>query len=83
MAQSVERIKKRRIIMKLKELLKGREKLKEYDELSKWKDYFDRNVIVARGDGKPYEFIVEQLPDRIKEIITNALEAEIAKLDEK
>lgn len=68
--------------MTLKELLKGRKKLKEYDDLSKWKDYFDRNIIVARGDGKPFEYIVEQLPDRIKDIITTALEAEIAKLDE-
>lgn len=81
--------------MKLKELLKGRKKLREYDELSKWKDYFSRfdtrlslRMSPQEGEEMGWDkfalaaFPGLEIPDRIKEIITNALEAEIAKLDE-
>lgn len=81
--------------MKLKELLQGRKKLKEYDELSKWKDYFSRvdnrlSLRMSQQEGEESgwdkyamaAFPGLEIPDRIKETITNALEAEIAKLDE-
>jgi len=74
-----------KIMAKIKELLAGREKLAKYDELTEWKEYFVKNKIVAEGgivDGKRYDYVVNELPSHIKEIIVNALDAEIAKLDE-
>ncbi len=68
---------------KIKELLAGREKLAKYDELTEWKDYFVKNKIVKEGvvfGG--FKYIVQELPDHIKQIIVSAIDAEIKKLDE-
>lgn len=78
--------------MKLKDLLKGRDKLRKYDELKKWKDIFSficrinnlngydkitRNLLSDNGFG-----VDEKLPDHIRKIILDALDAEINKMEE-
>lgn len=77
--------------MKLKELLKGRKKLREYDELTEWKQKFEdaplyssamSSSVTYNSKGNYIAIEAIAIPDRIKEIITSALEAEIAKLDE-
>lgn len=68
--------------MKIKDLLANREKLAQYDELKEWKEYFDNNIIVKEGGSSFYLYSVNKLPDHIKKIIVEALEAEIQKLDE-
>lgn len=68
--------------MKLQELLKEREMLRKYDELQEWKDYFLKNIIVKEGGDEPrFTHTVVKLPDHIKEILVNALQAEIDKLE--
>lgn len=68
-----------RIMAKIKELLAGREKLAKYDELTEWKDFFKTAIFAKPSENRLSSVL---LPDYIKEIIVNALDAEIAKLDE-
>lgn len=75
--------------MKLKDLILNREKLRKYDELTKWVGYFGENgvslnvpsltVIDCNGS---FTFGWFPLPDNIRKIFVDALEAEIKKLDE-
>ncbi len=73
-----------RIMAKIKELLAGREKLAKYDELTEWKEYFTKNKIIKEGGEffGSFKYIVQELPDHIKQIIVSAIDAEIKKLDE-
>lgn len=86
------RIKKRRIIMTLKELLKGREKLRKYDELNATLNSFQsiKEQINAK-DFKAFattNVLVDEkrfgvyLTAASLDAIISALEGEIAKLDE-
>lgn len=80
--------------MKIKDLIFNREKLRKYDELKEWKEYFTKNRIIIHADGREYyrphfkekicenEVIIDCLPDHIKQIIVSALDTEIKKLDE-
>lgn len=80
--------------MKIKDLIFNREKLRKYDDLKEWKDYFNKNKIIIDSRGqtsyRPFskesingvDVVIGRLPDRIKQIIVDALEAEIKKLDE-
>lgn len=80
--------------MKLKDLIFNREKLRKYDELKEWKEYFTKNRIIIHAEGREYyrphkketinghTVVIDELPDHIKQIIADALEAEIKKLDE-
>ena len=77
----------------IKELLAGREKLAKYDELTEWKKRFEeiseKATITVKQDGFSWDGSalnfgseVVPLPDRIKQLIVSALDAEIKKLDE-
>lgn len=75
--------------MKIKDLLTNREKLQKYDELKEWKGAFgnENAKLQIKSDSndamKDLTWMMGiKLPDHIKQIIVNALEAEIAKLDE-
>lgn len=68
--------------MKLKDLLNNRDKLQKYDELVKWRDEFARK---ADPDLMPYcmEIIsLASIPANVKQIILDALESEIKKMEE-
>lgn len=71
--------------MKLKDLIFNREKLRKYDELKEWKEYFGKDGLCLNSAcalfGKDEKLTVF-IPDHIKQIIVGALEAEIKKLDE-
>lgn len=75
--------------IKLKDLLLNRDKLRKYDELKQWVGYFIENGVslyvpsltVLDYDGT-IAFGTFHIPDSIRKIIVDALEAEIAKLDE-
>jgi len=71
-----------RIMAKIKELLAGREKLTKYDELTEWKRRFETAVDMRFAAVPPHLLVGLELPSHIKEIIVNALDAEIKKLDE-
>ena len=78
--------------MKLKDLRKGRDKLRKYEELKKWKDIFSFICRINNLNG--YDKITssrlsdngvevdEKLPDHIRQIIIDALDAEIKKMKE-
>lgn len=70
--------------MKLKDLLKGRDKLRKYDELKKWKGRL--SFIGARIVTKDREVLGEarifDIPIEIKKIIIDAIDAEIKKMEE-
>lgn len=80
--------------MKLKDLLKGRDKLRKYDELKEWRKYFSVNRIIINTEGRCYyrhperkticghSFLIDELPANIKQIIIDALDAEIKKMEE-
>lgn len=80
--------------MKLKDLLKGRGKLRKYDELKEWREYFSVNRIIIHTEGRGYyrphkketicghTVIIDELPDHIKQIILDAIDAEIKKMEE-
>lgn len=74
--------------MKLKELLKGRDKLRKHDELKEWKAKFENNFIFTPQDGYKVvdgfiaTFVPQTLPKNITKIIIDAFDAEIKKLDE-
>lgn len=62
--------------MKLKDLLKGRDKLRKYDELKWWEGYFERGLIINKIDST-FQYDIKSLPDSIKQIILDAIDAEI------
>lgn len=77
--------------MKLKDLLKGRDKLREYDELTEWKRYFEHgmttlshvvNPRIIDDDMPAWNITHSKIPVNIKQIIINALDAEIKKMEE-
>ena len=70
--------------MKIEELLKNEAKLNKYKELKEWEDRFMDMVEVPIWHTLIgcHNIVALPLPDHIKKIIINALEAEIAKLDE-
>lgn len=67
--------------MKLKDLLKGRDKLRKYDELKWWEGYFERGLIINKIDST-FQYDIKSLPDSIKQIILDAIDAEINKMEE-
>lgn len=58
--------------MKLKDLLKGRDKLRKYEELEEWRDFIKKNSLIT----------AVYVPDNIRKIIIDALDAEIKKMEE-
>ena len=75
--------------MKIEELLKNEAKLNKYKELSQWKDLFEqRNPKISQSQYNVSSMGIScgtstfELPENIQQIIVDALEAEIAKLDE-
>lgn len=66
----------------IKELEANREKLRKYDELKEWKERFKNIVDLPQCTLPPNRIVGLELPDHIKQIIVDALEAEIKKLDE-
>lgn len=68
--------------MKIKDLICSREKLRKYDELEQWKDKFSNMVELPMSIVSPHSIVGLLLPAHIKQIIVDALEAEIKKLDE-
>lgn len=58
--------------MKLKDLLKGRDKLRKYEELESWRDFIKKNSVIT----------AVYVPDNIHKIILDALNAEIKKMEE-
>ena len=71
--------------MKLKDLLKGRDKLRKYDELREWEEYFGNGELYLSSAcalfGKDEKLAVF-IPDNIRKIILDALDAEIKKMEE-
>lgn len=68
--------------MKLKDLILNREKLRKYDELKEWKGHFKDMVELPMSMVPPHCIVGLPLPSHIKQVIVDALEAEIKKLDE-
>lgn len=75
--------------MKIKDLISNREKLRKYDEITQWVGYFIENGVSLNVPGltvfdydDTVAFGTFPLPDDIRKIIVDALEAEIKKLDE-
>lgn len=75
--------------MKLKDLLKGRDKLREYDELKEWRERFrnptaklEIDILQCSGLIKCQECFRDVIPGHIKLIILNAINAEIKKMEE-
>lgn len=75
--------------MKIEELLKNEAKLNKYKELKQWKDLFEQskakitqNYYNASSMGISCGTSTFELPENIRQTIVDALEAEIAKLDE-
>lgn len=58
--------------MKLKDLLKWRDKLRKYEELEKWRDFIKKNSLIT----------AVYVPDNIRKIIIDAIAAEIKKMEE-
>ena len=58
--------------MKLKDLLKGRDKLRKYEALEKWRDFIKTNSLIT----------AVYVPDHIRKIIIDALDAELKKMEE-
>ena len=80
--------------MKLKDLLKGRDKLRKYEELKEWREYFSVNRIIINTEGRSFysphiretiygkSVVIDELPANIKQIIIDAIDAEIKKMEE-
>ena len=75
--------------MKLKDMLNNRDKLEKYDELKQWKDLFEQNnPKITQGYYNVSSMGISlgtstfEVPDNIRKIFVDALEAEIKKLDE-
>lgn len=73
---------------KIDELLAERERLAKYDELTEWKNLFEKDNITLDSEDSMEWIVVDAvilkgktLPDSIKEIIVSALDAEIKKLN--
>ena len=58
--------------MKLKDLLEGRDKLRKYEELEKWGDFIKKNSLIT----------AVYVPDNIRKIILDAIDAEMKKMEE-
>lgn len=71
--------------MKLKDILKVRDRLRKYDELREWEEYFGNDELYLSSAcalfGKD-ENLAVLIPDHIKQIILDALDAEIKKMEE-
>lgn len=71
--------------MKIKDLIANRDNLSKYDELKEWKELFSADVVMLHF---PYGALnnkclfMPTITDNIKQIIINALQTEIDKLDE-
>lgn len=71
--------------MKFKDLILNHEKLRKYDELKEWKENFGKDELYLNSACALFgedEKLAVFIPDNIKQIIVDALEAEIKKLDE-
>lgn len=73
--------------MKIKDLIFNREKLRKYEELKEWRGNFADMVDIPTWNMMMFgvnskSVIALPLPNHIKQIIVDALEAEIKKLDE-
>lgn len=73
--------------MKLKDLLKGRDKLRKYDELKEWKERFANMVDIPTWNclmaiASSNNIVALPLPANIKQIIIDAIAAEIKKMEE-
>lgn len=73
--------------MKLKDLLKGRDNLRKYDEMKEWRGNFADMVDIPTwnclmGMASSRNIVALPLPKHIKQIILDALDAEINKLEE-
>lgn len=72
--------------MKLKDLIFNREKLRKYDELKEWKERFETAIfdvsVFECANPRIFAGNYVMIPDHIKQIIVDALQTEIAKLDE-
>lgn len=71
--------------MKLTDLLFNREKLRKFDELREWSNYFSKDEIYLHSACATFgadEKLAVFIPDDIRKIILSALDAEIKKLDE-
>ena len=73
----------------MKELLRGRDKLRKYDELKQWKDLFEQSKLqITQSQYNVSSMGIScgtstfELPNNIRKIFVDALEAEIKKLDE-
>lgn len=77
--------------MKFKDILKGRGKLRKYDELKEWREYFSVNRIIINTEGRSFysphiretiygsSVVIDELPANIKQII---IDAEIKNMEE-
>ena len=73
--------------MKLKDLLKGRDNLRKYDEMREWRGKFAYMVDMPTwncliGMVPSRNIVALPLPDHIKQIILDALDAELKKMEE-
>lgn len=73
--------------MKLKDLLKGRDKLRKYDELKEWRERFYGMVGIPMWHtlmnlANSNNIVALPLPDHIKQIILDAIDAEMKKMEE-
>lgn len=73
--------------MKLKDLLKGRDNLRKYDELKEWKERFANMVDIPTWNclmaiASSNNIVALPLPTNIKQILIDALDAEIKKMEE-
>lgn len=75
--------------MKLKDLLKGRDKLRKYEELEKWQGYFNSDTICVTNMPPSIERLgyvtttyLTLIPANIKQIILDAIDAEMKKMEE-
>jgi len=78
-----------KIMVKIKELLANREKLAKYDELTEWKNVFEKtNLQLVEHIHHTEAAMIScgvrefEIPSHIKEIIVNALDDDIKKLEE-
>ena len=71
--------------MKINDLIFNREELRKYDELKEWKEYFGKDELYLNSAcamfGKDEKLAVF-IPDNIRKIIVDALDAEIKKMEE-
>lgn len=73
--------------MKLKDLLKGRDKLRKYDEMKEWRESFANMVDIPMWHtlmslANSNNIVALPLPDHIKQIIIDAIDTEIKKMEE-